>query len=363
MLPQEPYKKFAVITLYTAVAIAVLYIIFNYLWSALLPFVIAYIFAECFRPVVRYSEKNKRFPKRFFVLFVVLLAAVAVAMLVYAAARQLFFEIRDISSHIGNAIKQMQTDEGYAEEMIEKINGMVPFVDVRDKLWSMRENLDAELWSMAGTLGEKISGSLISFVGSAATFVPNLLLSGAVIIIATYYFAVDRVRVNCFFLSLFPKRMRPILKNAKDVLADTVGRYLRAYGILFFITFGELLIAFMMIGVEYSFVIALVIAIVDILPVLGAGTVLIPWGIISLASGDYARGISLLVAYAIITVVRQIIEPKIVGKFIGLSPLAALAAMYIGLKLMGIIGIFVIPIAAIVVKRILELRGRDRMPS
>lgn len=357
MLPQEPYKKFAVITLYIAVAIAALYIIFNYLWGAILPFVIAYIFAECFRPVVRYSERNRRFPKRFFVLFVVLLAAISVAMLIYAATRQLFLEISDISSHIGDAIQRIQTDESYAEEMIEKINGIIPFVDIREKLWSMRENLGSELWSMAGSLSEAISGGIISFVSSAATFVPNVLLTGAVIIIATYYFAIDRVRVNCFFLSLFPKRIRPMLKTAKDVLAETVGRYLRAYGILFFITFGELLISFMLIGIDYSFVLALVIAIVDILPVLGAGTILIPWGIISLVSGDYARGVSLLVAYAIITVVRQIIEPKIVGKFIGLSPLAALAAMFVGLKLMGIVGIFILPIAAIVAKRILELRA------
>lgn len=356
MLPQEPYKKFAVITLYVAVAVAVVFLVFNYLWSAILPFFVAYVFAECFRPVVRYSEKHEKFPKRSFVLFVVLLATVSVIMLIYAIARQIFFEARDLASAAKNMVSLMRDDDSYASEIIEKINGMIPFVDLRERLWEMRDNLDEELWAIILSFGETVSGSVISLIGNAAAFFPNLLLSTAVVIIATYHFAIDRVRVNCFFLSLFPKNVRPLLKYAKDILANTVGKYLRAYGLLFLITFSELLLAFMVLGVDYSFVLALVIALVDFLPVLGTGTALVPWSAFALFSGDYGLGIGLLVTYAIITVVRQVIEPKIVGKFIGLSPLAALASMYIGLKLMGIIGIFVFPMGAIILKRVLEIR-------
>jgi sporulation integral membrane protein YtvI len=182
-----------------------------------------------------------------------------------------------------------------------------------------------------------------------------MILSTIVAVIATYYFAIDRVKINCFFLSLFPKRFRPLLKAGRDLLADTVGSYVKAYGMLFFITFAELFIAFLIIRIEYSFVIALLIALIDVLPVLGAGAVLIPWGIISMVFGNYSVGIPILISYAVITVVRQIIEPRIVGKFIGLPPLAALASMYIGLKLMGVIGLFVFPVGAIVVKRVLEI--------
>jgi predicted PurR-regulated permease PerM len=132
---------------------------------------------------------------------------------------------------------------------------------------------------------------------------------------------------------------------------------------LFFITFAELFIAFLIIRIEYSFVIALLIALIDVLPVLGAGAVLIPWGIISMVFGNYSVGIPILISYAVITVVRQIIEPRIVGKFIGLPPLAALASMYIGLKLMGVIGLFVFPVGAIVVKRVLEIARGLREPN
>ncbi len=340
--------------MYIFVGIAAAFLIFNYLWSAILPFVIAYIFAECFRPVVRYSESHKTFPKRSFVLFVILLAAVSIAFLIYGIARQVFLEISALTKQAGDAMTLIRTDDEYAKNIFEKINGLIPFVDVRERLWEMRGNFDEEIWSMTLSFGERISGQLISFIGDIASFLPNALFAFVVVIIATYYFAIDRVRVNCFFLSLFPKRIRPTLKTVKDELANTVGRYLRAYGLLFLITCTELLVAFLILGVNYSFVLALVIAIIDILPVLGTGTVLIPWGIIALASGNYGMGIGILVTYGIITVVRQIIEPKIIGKFIGLPPLGALASMYIGLKLMGIAGLFLFPIIAILAVRIIE---------
>lgn len=352
MLPNEPYKKFAVITMYTAVILAVCYIVFRYLWGALLPFFIAYIFAECFRPVVRYSETHDRFPKRFFVLFVVVLVTIVLAFLVFAVIKRILFEITTLGENLKSVVYLMRTDDGYAYDMIERINSYIPFFDVRERLWEMRANLDEELLSMTLSFGEKISGDIISFIGSAATFVPKALLGFAVVIISTYYFAVDRVRINCFFLSLFPKDARRFLKKGKDALSETAGKYLNAYGLLFLITFSELLVAFLILGLDYSFVLALLISIVDILPVLGTGTVLIPWAIVALLAGKYTLGTGLLITYAVITVIRQILEPKIVGKFIGLSPLASLASMYIGLELMGILGIFLFPIGAIIIKRL-----------
>jgi sporulation integral membrane protein YtvI len=354
MLPQEPYKRFAVVTLYVAVGIAAAFLFFNYLWGAVLPFLIAYIFAECFRPVVKYAETHDRFPKKSCVLFVVLLATAAVAALVYAIARQVVLEISELAETVKRTVSLVRSDENYARETIDSICGMIPFVDLRGRLWEMRENLDEELWGMLVSFGEKVSGGLISFVGSAVSFFPNMIFTVAVIVLSTYYFAIERVKVNNFFLSLFPKSVRPALIRTRETLVNTVGKFLRAYGLLFLITFAELLLAFLILGVNYSFVLALVIAVVDVLPVLGTGTVLIPWGIVLLMIGNYGLGAGILVTYVIILVLRQVLEPRIVGKFIGLSPLAALASMYIGLKLLGIAGLFIFPLAAILLTKILN---------
>ncbi len=360
MLPQEPYKKFAVLTLYSVVGLALLYLIFNYFWGAILPFVIAYIFAECFRPIMSYSEKHKSFPKRFFILFVVLLAVGSVAMLFYGITRRIIFETGGFIERAKQTVELIRNDENFAAEIIDRINGFVPFVDVSDRLWEIRENLDAELWTMLLNVGDKLSGFLVNSIGKAVAFVPKALLFTAVLVIATYYFAVDRINIGAYVISLFPEKIRPILKKGKETVTETVGRYLRAYGTLFFITFVELLVAFFILDVEYSFVLALVISIVDILPVLGIGTVLVPWAIIAILMGDYGFGIGLLLTYAVLTVIRQVIEPKIIGKFIGLSPIAALASIYIGLKLMGIAGIFVFPIGAILIKRFIEMSKENQ---
>ena len=359
MLPQEPYKKILTVSAYLLIGLVCAYLLVNYLLGAILPFVIAYLFAECFKPIVVYSDTHKSFPKKSFVLFVILLASFAIAGLAYALVRRVGIEITELASRMSTAFARIKEDEEYASQIINKIDSFVPFVDVTERLWEFRANLDDELWSVALGLGDKMSGSLMTAIKAVAAFLPKLVFGFIVTIIATYYFAIDRVRVNCFFLSLFPKSFRQTLIKSKELLADSVGKYLRAYGILFCVTFVELLITFMLLRVGYSFVLALVIAIVDILPVLGTGAVLVPWGVVSILLGNYKRGIGILIAYAVITVIRQIIEPKIVGKFIGLSPLAALASMYIGLNLLGIPGIFAFPLIAILLKRMIENKKRE----
>ncbi len=118
------------------------------------------------------------------------------------------------------------------------------------------------------------------------------------------------------------------------------------------ITFLELFVAFTVLGIKYAFLIALVIAVIDILPVLGTGTVLIPWSIFLLLIGDYYTGIALIIVYIVIAVIRQIIEPKIVGKYIGLYPLLTLVAMYTGLRVMGVLGLITFPLIIIIVKKL-----------
>ncbi len=356
MLPKEPYKRFVMIVIYIAVGIGSIYILFRYLWGAILPFVFAYLFAELFKPVVRYSEKHSRFPKKFCILFLIILVTFAIGTVMYALARQVAIEITELTQKLTDALSRFGSDDAFASDMIEMINSAIPFVDISDRLWDMRENLDEELWAMAISLADKTSGSIFSMLGRVVSFLPNALFAGVVMVIATYYFAVDRVRVNCFFLSFFPKNSHMLLKRMKDILANTVGKYLRAYGLLFLITFAELSLAFMVLGLEYALLLALIISVVDILPVLGTGTVLVPWGAIMLALGDIRLGIGLLVTYAVITVVRQVLEPKIIGKFIGIPPLATLASMYIGLKLMGIMGLFLFPMGAILLKYVLAAR-------
>ena len=110
----------------------------------------------------------------------------------------------------------------------------------------------------------------------------------------------------------------------------------------------ELFVGLLLLRVPYAFLLALLIAVVDILPVLGTGTIVIPWGIITLILGNFPLGIGLLILYAIITVVRQSLEPRVVGHQIGLHPLITLISMFVGVSLFGFLGLFGLPIAVTV---------------
>ena len=130
--------------------------------------------------------------------------------------------------------------------------------------------------------------------------------------------------------------------------------YLKAYLILLAITFGELLAAFLLLRVRFAITLALLIALLDALPVLGVGTVLIPWGAVELFTGDWKRGAILLVLWLAMTLFRQFIEPRIVGAKLGLHPLAALCAVWVGAKLLGLWGLFLAPVGAILLGGVLE---------
>ena len=127
-------------------------------------------------------------------------------------------------------------------------------------------------------------------------------------------------------------------------------KYLRVYLFLMFITFCELFAGFTILRVEYSFLLALVITVIEILPVLGVGTALVPWSIVELLGRDFRMGFGLLILWAVITVVRQIAEPHIVGETIGLHPLLTLVGMYIGFRVFGIVGMLLAPALIIAVR-------------
>ncbi|EQJ23470.1 AI-2E family transporter [Clostridioides difficile] len=140
--------------------------------------------------------------------------------------------------------------------------------------------------------------------------------------------------------------------NIKNSSINALLKLLKAYAILLSVTFIELLIGLTILKVENAFTISVIIALVDILPVLGTGSILTPWMIISLINGNINLAIGLLILYIIITVVRQILEPKVVGHQIGLYPLITLMCMFVGAQLFGIAGLFGFPIAATIIKNL-----------
>lgn len=230
---------------------------------------------------------------------------------------------------------------------------------------AMVENLDPaisdQILPMVDVAIDNVTSFLPGFVTGIAgklttylTSVPSMLISILIAIISSIFFATDYRNIVNGLLSLIPKKQQTLLMDVKDGIVSVLSKYLRAYAILMSITFIELSIAFLIMGVSNPFGLAILIASVDILPVLGTGSVMIPWAIIELTVGNSQLGIMLAVVYVLITIVRNILEPRVVGKQIGLHPLLTLVCIYVGLKLFGFIGLLGLPIAATLIKSLHE---------
>ena len=193
-------------------------------------------------------------------------------------------------------------------------------------------------------------------VWSTAKQIPSILIGVLLFIIAACFMTAGYDGIVGFIKNQLTPQKRRTLSKTKQIVFSSMGKLVKSYALIMLITFAEMSIGLSVLKVigayksGYIFIIAIITAIVDILPVLGTGTVVIPWAVFSLINGSYGLGIGLIVIYACITVIRQIIEPKIVASNLGIPPIVSIMGMYIGLQLFGFIGIFIMPIVITVLK-------------
>ena len=181
-----------------------------------------------------------------------------------------------------------------------------------------------------------------------------MFLKTSVTIIATVFITIDFEKIKNFLVRQIPDGKRKIFAEARVFFGGTIVKCFLSYMAILFITFIELALGFTLLRIPYALLLAALIAVVDILPVLGTGTVLVPWGVISLLLGDYGIGIGILLLYLVITIIRNTIEPKLVGKQIGLHPVVTFAGMLLGLKYFGFLGMFGIPLLIAFINKLNE---------
>lgn len=214
--------------------------------------------------------------------------------------------------------------------------------------------------SIAGSLGSSFNVSWIttplSGVISTAKQIPSIIISIIVCLVASCFMASDYDEIMGFIKRQFPREKRRDLSRAKNLLKSTLSKMAKAYALIMTVTFTEIFLGLTllrMLGIfssSFTVIIAIVTAIVDIIPVLGTGTILIPWAAYSLIVGNYPLAIGLAVIYAVITVIRQIVEPKLVAGQLGLSPVVTVSALYLGLKIFGVFGMIIAPIILTMLK-------------
>lgn len=189
-----------------------------------------------------------------------------------------------------------------------------------------------------------LSTAAVGLVSGIATGVPNLVLSLLAMIFSTVFVVGDYEQIYAFTQEYVPAGIRKAITLVRIYLTDTLFVVIRSYVLIMLLTFTELGILFTVFGIQKAFLKAAVIAVFDVMPILGTGGIMIPWFVISFALGHTAQGLKLLLIYAIVTVVRNYVEPKIVGAQLGLHPIITLVSMFIGLRLFGFWGLFGLPV-------------------
>lgn len=310
--------------------------VFKYLLWAVLPFIIGWFVALLVTPVSKWISAKTKLPRKLCAAVVVVAVLAGLVFVTTLLIDRLTYEL----SRLLDVLK----DTGISLDIDSMVSGMV------DRFPMLGKIFDGKSEQLTDMLMQVISNSLSSLgklvpstVFSAVSRLPSIILSLMVTILACFYFSLDLDAIHAAVAVLLPEKWREGWNGAKQRFFGVIAKWMRAYFILFLITFGALLIGFMILRVDYALLIALIGALVDILPVVGVGIIFVPWGIGALIGGNAFLGAGLFIMYGAISILRQLVEPHIVGGSIGVHPLLTLVAMFVGFRLFGIAGMIILP--------------------
>ncbi len=351
----ERRRAFLINFVFFALIVAIGYVVLKFLFWPLFPFLMAFVFAMVFQRPVHFVERKLKIGRGFpSVLLVLLILTVVLGVLTLLGAllvnqtRALFESLGERFVSLPQMLESLKATLGSALAFLpDSIEGTV--------VQSINRFLDGLIGGTASFDWSILAGPLEGAF-NAAKQVPGAVLSVVVASVCCVFITIDFPRIRRFAYRQIPPEKREVFSHTKRAVLSSFGKIAKAYLLILCITFLELLAGFKILSAvglmsdTYIIVLALVIAVIDIIPVLGTGTVLIPWALYSLIVGNTWLGIGLAVVYVIITVIRQYIEPKLVSLQLGLPPFLTLIAMFFGLQLFGFIGLFLMPMFVMLIK-------------
>lgn len=345
----EKRRRFIINTVYFAIILGLFYFFMRFAFWTCFPFILAFFIAMALQRPVNWITKKTPLKKGLVSGLAVLLALTAIMAVLALIGVRIVDELRGfislITAKLDNLPVFLKQTEAWILENIHFLPDSIETMAAN----SIRELFhDLETGAANGRLNIDLSilSSPLSGVWNTAKQIPSIFLATLISIIACCFMTADYDRLVNFVKRQLPRERREALSASKQLLFSSMFKMLRAYLLIILITFVEMTIGLGILKLaglyesSYILAIALLTAIVDILPVLGTGTVLIPWAVYSLCTGRVGFGIGLIVIYVAISVIRQIIEPKLVAGQLGLPPVVTIVGMYIGLQLFGFIGLF-----------------------
>ena len=346
----ETKRKFLIDFLYILAIAAIVFFLLRHVIPLFTPFIMGFLIALLLRPLVDRLSRLLKLKQSLAATIILIVFYTVIGIIVSVVVIRLSVSLTQI---FANLPKMFQNDiQPFIAAMMASVTDFLSDIDP-DVLASL-EAIQTSILSALSSIVSTLSTNALSILTNLITGIPAFLVTFLFAVISSFFFTLDLQTITRFIRNQIGEKALEIIDAVQESFSSTILKFLRAYFILMSMTFVELTISFTLLGFSNPMGVAVLIAMIDILPVFGTGTVMIPWGIIELFNGNLEFGVSLLVVYLIITVIRNIVEPKIVGDQIGLYPLVTLMSMYIGTQLFGIIGLFGLPITITILNNLQE---------
>ncbi len=332
--------------LFISVAILIIYFVMKYVAVWTLPFIIGLLVAIILQKPVAFLTEKTKLPRVLWSILLVVLVLCALFAVLGIVVWRLVAEAEGFVSWLSGLVPDIKQTFNDTSMWFANLTSRLP-EGVRT---AIADAPGAVVESVAKFLGNVVTKFAKGFITEG----PGILISVIFSVVASCYITKDYRKITNFILKQLDDKKQKIVVNAKNLFVTNILKMLRGYIIIMFITFLELFIGLSILDMKYASVLAVIIAVLDILPVIGTGAVLIPWGVVIMIMGNVWSGLGLLLLYILIIVVRNIIEPRIIGQQVGLPPVVTLIAMYVGLKTFGVLGMMLTPVAVIILTKLQE---------
>lgn len=328
----------SIIAIYLAFKLAVFY----------MPFLIAFIVSLLIEPLIRFVNKRTSFTRKTSAILVLIIVSVLIIGLLAWGITVL---IQESSKLLQNLNVYIETGYNQIQKIIQNID--FEKLKIPEEVTNVVQN---SLWDFIGTVSNWVKNFLTSMM-NFLTEIPTIAIYIGISFVAIYFISTDKLYILDQLEHHLPKEwVKRIGKHMRELITS-LGAYLKAEATLILISFiisliGLYILKFIGLNIAYPLLAALGIGFVDALPILGSGTVMIPWAVISAINGDIKLAIGILIIWIIMSIVKQFAQPRIVSHHIGIHPIFTLIAMYTGFKLIGVLGMFIGPIILIILKNI-----------
>jgi len=345
-MSESKYMRFILRLGSVLLAVAASWLILTYAMPWLLPFILAMVTARLLEPIVLFMKSRFKFRRSFtaavctvlivtcVIIAVILLAGSGIAILIELA--------KDMPAYFSSL-------PDFMDRIQRKLQGLI--MSSSPEMRGVVESALGGIMNQANELPAKFSAKMLEFLSSCASCTPRVVMFIVTYAVGTFFLSASFQSVVRFLVRQFPEHWQGKVRNMKSDVFGTLGKWARAELILMSITFAQLLAAFLILRIRSALPAALLVSVIDALPVLGTGVILIPWAILLLIGGNYGRGAVIAVIWGFITLVRSFLEPKILGDNVGLHPAATLLAIYAGFCLMGVKGMIFFPFILIILKQ------------